>query len=346
MADSDFFELVLESGLDETSARLLFPTVLGNSPHFLLFLNQILSAARKNSITVLEGETGTGKTMYAEYIWRLSERKDAPFIIIDCATMHDEIALSDLIGHVRGSFTGAYADRIGKVEEANGGFLFFENIDSMSPEAQAVAVKIIDDKTVQRLGDSYPRPVDVRLILSAQRPLPELVTSGTLDKKLFFRLVNSRISVPALRELKFDLEFIAKRCCVDYLDISITQKALNQVRAYDWPGNFRELLDCFKNLRNEEKTEINHLDLQLYISSIKGHANPLRELPPHDPIPFNFNLDHYMEEAERDIIKKALHQAFGLQSIAAKILGIKERSLWHRIKKLDIKVEKIKHMQQ
>uniref|UniRef100_I2Q012 Response regulator with CheY-like receiver, AAA-type ATPase, and DNA-binding domains n=1 Tax=Desulfovibrio sp. U5L TaxID=596152 RepID=I2Q012_9BACT len=334
----DFYNHILSNGIDEHLARFLFPNILGNSPQFLEFLKRIYLASQNADHILLEGETGTGKTYYANNIWQLSKRKDQQLVTLDCSEIHRDITLSVLQGHIRGSFTGAYNDKIGKIEESNKGILLIENIENLNPEGQSALVRFIDESSICRLGDNFKREIDSKLIITASKNIKNLAQDGKLDEKLYYRLTPLRLTVPTLRSLDNDLYFIAKRYCNDYLNINITKKALVQIESYPWPGNFRELFTCLDELSKNNSEEIGHRAIIEYLGQTSIGINEDIKL---DTFHFeNFNLDIYLENIERKIIGDALEQTEGIQSKAAKLLGIKERSLWHRIKKLDIAVDK------
>lgn len=333
-------ENVVQNRLDEFSARFFFPDILGNSPDLLEFLNKIYLSSKTNDPLLLVGETGTGKSLYSKLIWELSAKKHGPFVSLDCSDVHHDMTLSVLQGHVRGSFTGAYNDRVGKIEESNNGVLVVENIENLNFQGQSVLCNLIDSGTVQRLGDSYKRDVNTKLIVTSTRLLKEQVLKNLVEKKLYYRLVKSRIQIPSLKELKFDLVVIAKRYCNEVLNVEISQKALKNIQSYDFPGNFRELFSCLESISKDADGEIDEWSVLSYINSVKI-SNSYKSIEESTDFVFsNFNLDSYMNDTERLIIEKALEHTQGVQSNAAKLLGIKERSLWHRVKTLGIVVKK------
>ena len=328
-------------GLNETSSRVYFPTILGNSPDFLLFLTEILSAANRPGPVVLQGETGVGKSTYAEYVWKNSPRRDQLFTSVDLATIHTQLVLSDLIGHSRGSFTGAYSDRVGLIEKTNNGVILFENLEDITIEAQRIIIKILDEGTLQRLGDSYARQVDVKIIATSKNKLSSLAKNNVILPELFYRLSNAQIHVPSLKELQFDLIFIARCYCTDILNVEITNKALEAIAEYTWPGNFRELFSCLQGLKDTGQTTINHNDIRSHLKETEFYDIKHGDI--QEKIPENFKLDYYLEAIEKKIIETALHETNGLQSLASRKLGIKERSLWHRIKKFNINPDEFKN---
>ncbi|WP_197084302.1 sigma-54-dependent transcriptional regulator [Desulfovibrio sp. TomC] len=333
-------ESVNQNGIDEFSARFFFPNILGSSPDFLNFLNKIYSSSQNNDPLLLIGETGTGKSLYSKKIWELGSNKNGPFISLDCSDVHNDMTLSILQGHIRGSFTGAYNDVVGKIEESDGGVLVVENVENLNAQGQSVLCNYIDTGTVQRLGDTYRRNVRTKLVITSSGSLKDQVLKKLVEKKLYYRLLKNSIVVPSLKTLKYDLVLIAKRYCNEVLNVKISQRALKNIQNYDFPGNFRELFSCLESVSKYVDEEIGEWDVLSYINSIKI-SNSCKKIDENTEFSFdNFNLDAYMNDVERFIVEKALEHTQGVQSNAAKLLGIKERSLWHRVKTLGITIKK------
>lgn len=333
-------ESINQNIIDEFSARIFFPNILGNSPYFLDFLNTIYLKSQNNDPLLLVGETGTGKSLYSKYIWELRSNNKGPFISLDCSDIHHDMTLSVLQGHMRGSFTGAYNDNIGKIEESDGGILIVENIENLNSQGQSVLCNFIDSGKVQRLGDTYWRNVNAKLVVTSSKSLKAHVLQQRIEKKLYYRLLKHCIVIPSLKDLKYDLIVIAKIYCNEVLNVEISQKALKAIQQYEFPGNFRELFSCLETISKNTDDEIDEWSILSYINSVKI-SNSYKKPDESSEFSFeNFNLDNYMNDTERFVIEKALEQTNWVQSTAAKILGIKERSLWHRVKTLGITIKK------
>lgn len=333
-------ESIKQNIIDEFSARIFFPNILGNSPYFLDFLNSIYLTSQNNDPCLLVGETGTGKSLYSKYIWELGSNSNGPFVSLDCSDIHYDMTLSVLQGHMRGAFTGAYNDNIGKIEESDGGVLVVENIENLNSQGQSVLCNFIDSGKVQRLGDTYWRNVNAKLVVTSSNSLKYHVLQQRIEKKLYYRLLKYSVVIPSLNNLKYDLAVIAKIYCNEFLNIDISQKALKAIQKYDFPGNFRELFSCLESIAKDTDGEIDEWSILSYINSVKI-SNSYKKIDGCSKFSFeNFSLDNYMRDTERFIIEKALEQANFVQATAAKILGIKERSLWHRVKTLGITIKK------
>ena len=333
-------ESVKQNIIDEFSARIFFPNVLGNSPDFLNFLNKIYLSSKNNDPLLLVGETGTGKSLYSKYIWKLHADRDERFVRLDCSDMHGDMTLSVLQGHMRGAFTGAYNDNIGKIEESDGGVLVVENIEDLNAQGQAILCNFMDSGKIQRLGDTYWRNVNAKMVVTSTKSLKDHVLKQRIERKLYYRLLKNCIVIPSLKELKYDLVVIAKIYCNEVLGVEISPKALKAIQRYDFPGNFRELFTCLDTISKDADNEIDEWSALSYINSVKI-SNSYKKIDEISEFSFeNFNLDNYMNDTERFIIEKALEQANWVQATAAKILGIKERSLWHRVKTLGITIKK------
>ena len=333
-------ESINQNIINEFSARIFFPNILGNSPYFLDFLNSIYLTSQNNDPCLLVGETGTGKSLYSKYIWELRSNNKCPFVSLDCSDLHKDMTLSVLQGHIRGSFTGAYNDKIGKIEESDGGVLVVENIENLNSHGQSVLCNFIDSGKVQRLGDTYWRNVNAKLVITSSKSLKDDVLQQRIEKKLYYRLLKHCVTIPSLKDLNYDIIVIAKIYCNEVLDVEISQKALKAIQRYDFPGNFRELFSCLESIAKDTHGEIDEWSVLSCINSVKI-TNSYKKLDGDSDFLFeNFNLDNYMNETERFIIEKALEQTNWVQATAAKILGIKERSLWHRVKTLGITIKK------
>lgn len=326
-----------ENGLDEYLAKFLYPDILGNSAEFLEVLKNIYVAAMDYAPVFIEGETGTGKTLYSRKMAKFNLNIKNDPVVLDCSLLHDEITLSILQGHIRGAFTGAYNDKIGVLEESHGGVLIIENIDKLSCAGQATIARFIDDGTLQRLGDSHIRKINSKLIMTSTGNFD----SSAIDKKLYFRLLKYKINLPPLRNMNNDLALISKQFCEERLNSKISPKSLRYIQKHDWPGNFRELFSCLEIFSNNPDSEINECQLLNYIKDVSGQKKCLARGDPGSIDFLSFDLDTYLLQKEKFIIESALEQSNGVQSNAAKLLGIKERSLWHRIKTLGIRVLKV-----
>jgi two-component system, NtrC family, response regulator AlgB len=234
----------LKERLDETEGEAFFET---QSPNFSAFLSTAARAAASDSVILLRGESGTGKTVLARWIRQHSRRSDRPFVTVHCPMLSSDLMSSTLFGHKKGAFTGAVSDAVGKVEAAEAGTLFLDEVADLSADAQARLLRFLHDRRFERLGESTERKADVRLIAATNRPLEDEVKAGRFREDLFFRLNVIVLSMPSLRERQEDvlplalhyLRFFEGRQGRQHLAFSA--RCEDAIVRYSWPGNLREL---------------------------------------------------------------------------------------------------------
>jgi DNA-binding NtrC family response regulator len=217
-------------------------------------------AGRTGAKTLITGETGVGKDLVAREIHAASDRARREFLAVNCAGIAEELLESELFGHIKGSFTGAYRDRPGKLLLADGGILFLDEIGEMSLRMQAMLLRFLENGEIQPVGDVRPRTVDVRIIGATNRNLPERVAAGHFREDLLYRLKVIQIDVPALRERPADIPAL-----IDHLigrRARVSAEALDALTRYRWPGNVRELRNVVEQalwLAEENRIELEHL---------------------------------------------------------------------------------------
>jgi DNA-binding NtrC family response regulator len=320
-----------------------FDTIVGQSEA----MQQVFRLVRKvvaTDVTVLiRGESGTGKELVAEAIHRHSPRRDKPFVKLNCVAIPETLLESELFGHEEGSFTGATGRRIGKFELANTGTIFLDEIGDMTLATQAKILRVLQEREFDRVGGSKTVKVDVRVIAATNKDLAKAVEDGTFRKDLYFRLNVFSLNLPPLRERTGDLpllvdHFVARaaRKLGKPLD-GFSSDALNLLLAHSWPGNIRELENIIERaavLADGPVMGADCLPSQLLTFETAVPGEPL--------VAPGQTLDDALADIERKLIRDALRHTGGVQTRAAKLLGITERSLWHRVKKLGIDVGEIK----
>ena len=332
--------------LGKVEARQLFPDIIGQSKVMRGVFNQIVKVAPKESTVLLTGETGTGKELIARSIHQHSKRQDHPFIAINCAAIPEGLLESELFGHEKGAFTGANTRKPGKLELADGGTLFLDEIGDMPLEIQAKVLRAIEDNTVERVGAIKPIVVDVRFIAATNRNLEKMAENGLFRQDLFYRLNVFSILLPPLRHRREDIPLLAEKFLNQRRkDLSISSEALQLLMTNDWPGNVRELKNALESaaVLADEKILPTHLPFSLKKNggNFGGASfNPNETVADVDD--GKVDLDLRIKEFERRMIVDALRQSGGVQVQAAATLGIKERSLWHRIKKHQIDIAEFK----
>ncbi len=329
---ADVFQKV-SNLLSHVEARELFPNIIGSSAIMRNIFSQIIKIAPADSTILISGESGTGKEIIAEAIYANSLRKGRPFIKINCVAIPEGLLESELFGHEKGSFTGAIAQKKGKFELANGGTIFLDEIGDMPPATQAKLLRALQEKEFERVGGITPIKVDVRFIVATNKNLPEMIKAGTFREDLYFRVNVFSIYLPPLRERGEDISMLANYFLnKSAREVKLSSSTLQILIGYSWPGNIRELKNVIEQagvLCENGVIEPRHLPDAILKQSLMPAVNDLNE---------NITLDEKIALMEREIIINALKKTNGVQVKAADILGINQRSLWHRIKKLDIDV--------
>jgi transcriptional regulator with PAS, ATPase and Fis domain len=214
----------------------------GSSPSIKSVKSDVDSVAATDCAVLILGETGTGKSVLARRIHDCSSRRDMAFVDINCSALRGELLKSEVLGHARGSFTGALNDRVGLVEAANGGTLFLDEIGDMPPEVQSLLLKIVEEKTFRRVGENRQRKSDFRLICATNRNLRSAVAAGTFREDLFYRINTFHITLPPLRNRREDIPGLVGYLLekMGYVE-PLSDDTMEQLTLYPWPGNIRQL---------------------------------------------------------------------------------------------------------
>ena len=259
----------------------------GESPVVERLRSEIQAAARSDASILIEGETGVGKDVTARLIHDLGQRRAQRFVAVNCAGLPESLLESELFGHVRGSFTGAYRDKVGLAAGAHGGTLFLDEVGEMSPRMQAVLLRFCESGEIHPVGsDHVARSVNVRLISATNRTLAREIANGTFRGDLYYRLNVIRLWIPPLRERGNDVLLLLKRFIQDSSrfhhapEPMVTKSALDSIAAYGWPGNVREL----KNFA--EQLVVRGLSRPIDTTDLPGHIlASARSAPPEDAAP-------------------------------------------------------------
>jgi transcriptional regulator with GAF, ATPase, and Fis domain len=323
--------------LGKVEARELFPEIIGQSRAMRGIFCQILKVAPTDSTVLISGESGTGKELVATGLYEHSLRKGKPFVKINCVAIPEGLLESELFVHEKGAFTGAITQKKGKFELADGGSIFLDEIGDMPPVTQAKLLRVLQEKTFERVGGTQPIRVDVRFITATNKNLSEMIKTGAFREDLFYRLNVFSLELPPLRKRREDIPFL-----IEYFleksqkDLTVSQQAMQLILGYGWPGNIRELQNVIERsaVFADKIIEATHLPTALTAerSSIEGSEHPE-------------SLDERLDQIEKGMIIEAIARAGGIQARAAQLLGINPRSLWHRIKKYGIDVSTLKRLQ-
>jgi len=329
---SQLFDQVTEI-LSQVEARELFPNIVGQSKSLRGVLKQILQVSKTDTTVLILGETGTGKELIAKSIHQHSKRKEKDFIALNCAAIPENLLESELFGHEKGAFTGASSRKLGKFELAHNSTLFMDEIGDMPMETQTKVLRAIQEHQFERVGGIKPIKVNARFITATHQDLAYLVDQGNFRQDLFYRLNVFAIFLPPLRERREDIPLLVENYLEQHdLSYTVTPETMQILTAYNWPGNVRELENAVEaaTIIAEKTIKPNHLPSSVTNAFGKTLTEKLETFPK------TMNLDSRIQELEKGMIIDALTKTMGIQKKAAALLNIKERSLWHRIKKYNI----------
>ncbi len=322
--------------LNKVEVRELFPEIIGQSRAMRAIFGQIMKVAPTDSTVIISGESGTGKELIAAGIYEQSLRKENPFVKLNCVAIPEGLLESELFGHEKGSFTGAAAQKKGKFELADGGTIFLDEIGDMPLATQAKLLRVLQEKEFERVGGTRQIRVDVRFIAATNKDLTAMVKNGAFREDLFYRLNVFSIHLPPLRERREDIPFLIEHFLQQSKKaIEVSPEAMQVLLKFEWPGNVRELRNVIEraSVIAEGTIEPAHLPSNL-AGEFPGSSAGRKDN--------GSSLDDRLSEIEKGIIIEAISRAGGIQTRAAQILGINQRSLWHRVKKYNIDVSSLK----
>jgi len=308
-----------------------FECIVGNSNVINDIKKQLINISNNNAPVVVQGESGTGKELIAKSIHLNSSRKKKPFIAVNCGAIVKELAESELFGHVKGAFTGASENKKGYFLESDGGTLFLDEISELPLGLQVKLLRVLQESEVTPVGQSKPKPIDVRIITATNVDLQEAIRNGDFREDLFYRISVLPISLPPLRERLEDIESLSmlfmKKQNKD--GVSFSKSFIEKMMHYDWKGNIRELENFITRLSilnpNTKVFEEKHFPEQ--VLNLKYNQQISYEIPNS-----GFDLDMHM----RKMIESAMRKCNGNQTKASEILGITRSALIYRIQKFNV----------
>jgi two-component system, NtrC family, response regulator HydG len=320
----------LKRRLDE---RFGFEGVIGDSPQMRDVIERLKRIAPTNASVLIQGETGTGKELVAQAIHQNSPRKNKPFVALNCAALSENILESELFGHVKGAFTDASADRIGKFEYAHGGTMFLDEVGDMPLPTQIKLLRVLENSEITRVGSNHPIKVNVRILSATNRNLEESITAGTFRSDLYHRLKVVTIRLPTLSERSQDIPIL-----IDYFIRQFSARHGKQIRGmspaarrkllgFDWPGNVRQLRNVVESMVVVDYDGL--LDVDDLPEEFCGPPEPTGE---PSTASLTALVGRPLIELEKLFVSETLRLTAGNREEAAKMLGIGERTLYRKIK--------------
>jgi two-component system response regulator PilR (NtrC family) len=310
--------------------------VVGRSKAMRDVLELIQRIAATRTTILITGESGTGKERVARAIHDRSERRDRPFLVVNCGALPEALMESELFGHEKGSFTGAQTRHLGLFREANGGTVLLDEIGELAPSLQVKLLRVLQQKAVRPVGATQEFPVDVRVLAATNRDVEQEVQQGRFRQDLYYRLNVIRLKLPPLRERKEDIGLFAERFVKRFAEemskdvVGLTADVVRAFERYPFPGNVRELENVIeRGVALAGSRVIGLGDLPSEVSGIAGAPSPALLTLPSD----GCQLDEVVNEVERRFLVEALERTGGVRTAAAKLLGISFRSLRYRLQK-------------
>lgn len=308
------------------------PGFVGEAAAIQEVFRVVAKAAPTNATVLVLGESGTGKELVAEALHHASARARGPFVKVNCAALPEGLLESELFGHAKGAFTGAVEDREGRFEAANHGTLFLDEVGEIPLHTQVKLLRVLQNREIERLGETKTRRVDVRLVAATNADLEERVRKGTFRDDFYFRLKVVSLRIPALRDRRGDIPALAEYFRETYSERhgrpvhTITSPAMELLREYDWPGNVRELenvIEAAVVLSEGSEIDVDALPIEI------GGAQRVEDLSESEII--RIPVGTSLPDAERRVILDTLERTGGNKTAAARILGIGLRTLYRKL---------------
>ncbi|MBL7193108.1 MAG: sigma-54-dependent Fis family transcriptional regulator [Pirellulales bacterium] len=331
--------LELNRRLDE---KFGFEGVIGSSPLMLGLVDRLKRIAPTDASVLIQGETGTGKELVAQAIHQNSPRKPKPFVALNCAALSENILESELFGHIRGAFTDASSDRVGKFEYANGGTLFLDEVGDMPMATQIKLLRVLESSEITRVGSNTPVKVNVRILSATNRNLEEAIAAGSFRSDLYHRLKVITIAIPTLKERAADIPLLIEHFLKQFAKRhnkkirGVSPAARMRLVSYGWPGNVRQLRNVIESMvvvDIDGTLDIDDLPLELEPEAAAAEKAP-------DLVDMHAGLatlvGKSLEEIERIFIGETLKLTGGNREQAADMLGIGERTLYRKIKEFQL----------
>jgi len=331
--------LELNRRLDE---KFGFEGVIGSSPQMLGLVDRLKRIAPTDATVLIQGETGTGKELVAQAIHQNSPRKPKPFVALNCAALSENILESELFGHIKGAFTDASSDRVGKFEYANGGTLFLDEVGDMPMATQIKLLRVLESSEITRVGSNTPVKVNVRILSATNRNLEEAIAAGTFRSDLYHRLKVITIAIPTLKERAADIPLLIEHFLKQFAKRhgkkirGVSPAARMRLVSFGWPGNVRQLRNVIESM------VVVDIDGTLDIDDLPLELEPEVAATEQAPVAIDMHaglatlVGKSLEEIERIFIAETLKLTGGNREQAAEMLGIGERTLYRKIKEFQL----------
>ncbi len=328
----------------EARNRYALTWIVGETPQMKAIAQLLMRVAPTNASVLLQGESGTGKEVVANAIHQQSNRSEQAFVALNCAAIPDALLESELFGYEAGAFTGAHKQKKGLIEAADGGTLFLDEISGMKPEMQAKLLRVLETRTLRRVGGTRDIKVDIRIIAASNQDLVQAIREGTFREDLYYRLGVVTVNLPPLRERIVDLPLFVAAFIDDFNRSTgrnitgVSAEALQLLKAYSWPGNIRELRNVIERaiiLCDGDEIRPQHLPAEIAAGRPNAAPEPA-QFAQGDSTPSNghgLNLKEAVAQLEESLIRRALALADGNQTRAANALGISRDELRYRMRK-------------
>jgi transcriptional regulator with GAF, ATPase, and Fis domain len=314
--------------------------IVGKSARMRAVVDFVRIISTSDSTVLITGESGTGKEVTASLIHQTSRRKQRPFVPVSCALFSETLIESELFGHERGAFTGALRDRPGRFELAEGGTIFLDDIDDVPLTMQVKLLRVIQNRTVERLGGCRPLPVNVRILAGSKRDLRTMVADGTFREDLYYRLNVLPLTLPPLRDRREDIPVLTAAFLEKFFQAkgetvpSLSEALIEAFNAYDWPGNVRELENACERIAQmwTRDGDMASMALHLQPESSTARVSPPAPRPIGSEGERPISLEGRLRDLEKSLIIWALNASHGNKSRAARLLQIKRSTLGDRIR--------------
>jgi DNA-binding NtrC family response regulator len=311
--------------------------IVGKSPVMMKLFQLLETVAAANSTVLITGETGTGKEVVARAVHQNSTRRAQRFVALNCSAIPETLLEAELFGHVRGAFTGAVGNRVGRMEQAHKGTLFLDEVGTMSMSLQTKLLRVLQEREFERIGDPNTIKVDVRVVAATNSDLGRMVADGRFREDLYYRLNVISVRLPPLRERKGDVpllvqHFVSKFSATGSATATVSQEAMRALMSYAWPGNVRQLENAIERamafLGTRSQVELADLPPEL-VGEVSEPVSASVVLPEQ-----GLDLEGLISSIERELIARALERTNSNKNQAARLLNLKRTTLVEKIKRL------------